>query len=156
MHLVCLGVVKRLLLYLKEGPRRISSDQLNVVSDTILLHYGKMPSEFACQPRGLSDLQRWKATEFRQFLIYTGIIALKGTVSSPICINFLSLSVAIRIMLEENQDYRNEHLEYVHKLLVYSVASSREFYSNSFCSYNVHCLIHLHNDVSNFGCNLDF
>ena len=58
MHLVCLGVVKRLLLYLKEGPRccRKSSNQLNVVSDTILLHYGKMPSEFARQPRGLSDL----------------------------------------------------------------------------------------------------
>ena len=33
MHLVCLGVVKRLLLYLKEGPRfcRISGKQINEI-----------------------------------------------------------------------------------------------------------------------------
>ncbi|XP_047129608.1 uncharacterized protein LOC124809527 [Hydra vulgaris] len=49
MDLVCLGVVKRLLLYLKEGPRccRISTNQLNVVSDCIVSYYGKTPTEFA-------------------------------------------------------------------------------------------------------------
>ena len=82
MHLVCLGVVRRLLLYLKEGPHcRILSNQLNEVSDCLVSFYGKMFSEFAPQLCALSDLKRWKAAEFRHFLTYTGVIALKGTVS---------------------------------------------------------------------------
>ena len=82
MHLVSIGVVRRLLLYLKEGRHcRILSNQLKVVSDCLVSFYGKMPSEFALQPYALSDLKRWKAAEFRHFLTYTGVIVLKGTVS---------------------------------------------------------------------------
>ena len=42
MHLVCLGVMKRILFFFKQGPRecRLSQQQLN----------GKMPREFARQP----------------------------------------------------------------------------------------------------------
>jgi len=34
-----------------------------------------MPVEFAQEPRALIHWQRWKATEFRQFLLYTGPVA---------------------------------------------------------------------------------
>ena len=46
-------------------------------------------------------------------------------------------------------------MEYAHKLLVYFVANSKDLCSVSFCSCNVHSLIHLHDDVTNFGCSLD-
>ena len=71
MHLVCLGVTKRLLLFLKEGPRccRISPSQINQVSERLECYRGQFPSEMARQPRGLSEIKRWKATEFRQFLL---------------------------------------------------------------------------------------
>ena len=53
MHLVFLGVIKRLLLFWKEGPRqyRLSAAQLAVVSEKLKEFKGKMPSEFARQPR---------------------------------------------------------------------------------------------------------
>ena len=53
MHLVCLGVVKRMLLFLKEGPRicRISAVQVSQISDKLTLFNGLIPSEFARQPR---------------------------------------------------------------------------------------------------------
>ena len=52
---------------------------------------GKMPSEFARQPRRLQELDRCKATEFRQFLLYTGHVVLKGIVSKELFQHFLTL-----------------------------------------------------------------
>ena len=76
MHLVCLSVMKRLLLFWKEGPRqyRLSAAQLAVVLENLKDYKGKMPSEFARQPRGLDEVKRWKTTEYQQFLLYTGYL----------------------------------------------------------------------------------
>ena len=90
MHLVCLGVMRRILHFLKNGPRqcKLSSGQLGRVSENLLTLQGKMRSEFARQPGSLNELERWKATEFRQFLLYTGPIVLKGIVSHKLYQHF--------------------------------------------------------------------
>ena len=92
MHLVCLGVTKRLLLFLKEGPRccRISPSQINQVSERLECYRGQFPSEMARQPRSLSEIKRWKTAEFRQFLLYSGIVVLKGIVTDQFYYHFLS------------------------------------------------------------------
>ena len=71
MHLVCLRVVKRMLLWLNEGPLlwliedcRLLQFQQQQISDRLNSIRGKMPSEFARQPRDLLEVKRWKATEF--------------------------------------------------------------------------------------------
>lgn len=53
MHLVCLGVVKRLLKFLKSGPKscKLSTTQVKAISDCLLALNGKLPSEFARQSR---------------------------------------------------------------------------------------------------------
>ena len=82
MHLVCLGVVRRILNYLKKGPvGKISALQLREISNRLIMLNAKMPSEFARQPRRLQKIDRSKATEFRQFLLYTGPVVSKGIVS---------------------------------------------------------------------------
>ncbi|KAL4153505.1 hypothetical protein QTP88_001338 [Uroleucon formosanum] len=44
-----------------------------------LLDLGQyLPSEFSRQPRSLEDIEFWKASESRCFLLYTGPIVLKG------------------------------------------------------------------------------
>lgn len=54
MHLVCLGVVRRMLSFLTKGPNdcRLSVRQKAEISDNLLALRGLMPSEFARQPRG--------------------------------------------------------------------------------------------------------
>ena len=80
----------------------------------------------ARQPRGLSEIKRWKATEFRQFLLYSGIVVLKGIVTNQFYQHFLSLSIAIRIMLESDSEVRQNNLVYAIKLAIYFAQKSIE------------------------------
>ena len=86
MHLICLGVVKRMLTSWKDGQRavKLSNHQLDIISNKLLALRNDLPSEFARKPRSLNELGRWKATELKQFLLYTGLPCIKGIVSSEI------------------------------------------------------------------------
>ncbi|XP_065659078.1 uncharacterized protein LOC136083590 [Hydra vulgaris] len=153
MHLVMLGVVRRILLFLKEGPRicKLSQLQLNEISKNLEYLKGKLPSEFARQPRSLKELSHWKATEFKQFILYTGPVVLKGVVSNEAYTHFLAFSIAIRIMCSTDPDKRAELLQYAKNLLEWFFFKSKNVYGESFITYNVHSLIHLHQDVENYG-----
>ena len=94
---------------MKKGPNtcRLSLRQRNDISERLVALNGKMPSDFSRQPRSLTELDRWKATEFRQFLLYTGPIVLQGIVSEEMYSHFLTLHVGFSIMLESNGEKRN-------------------------------------------------
>ena len=65
MHLVCLGVVRHILNYLKKGPvAKISALQLREISDRLVMLSGKIPSEFARQSRRLQGLDHWNFVNF--------------------------------------------------------------------------------------------
>ena len=91
MHLVCLGVVRRLLLYWKGpvGPLcvRLGRRVVNRLSRKLGSLCSHIPSEFAPKSRTVAEVMRWKATEFRQFLLYTGPVVLQeifgGEIVSP-------------------------------------------------------------------------
>ena len=151
MHLICLGVVRRMLNYLKTGPRicRISQHQLEIVSNKLESLRNALPSEFARQPRSLKYLKRWKATEFRQFLLYTGVFVLKGVISEEAYNHFLSLSISISILLSHDPEQYEEAnlIAFAKDLLKWFVEKAPEIYGETFVSYNVHSIIHLPDDV---------
>ena len=150
MHMVCLGVVRRMLYYFKGLIGRLSQGRLNEITSRLLSFKGKLPSEFAKQPRSLNELDRWKATELRSFLLYTGPVALKGILSSSYYEHFLSVSLSMRILCDDNEMKRNFLLESAKELLNYFVYNSKECYGDTFCVYNVHGLIHIADDVEYF------
>ena len=155
MHLVFLGVTRRLLYYVKGSYRHIKSGKLSspflaAISDQLTNLNGRFPSEFSRQPRGLNELDRWKATEFKSFLLYSGPVVLHEFLSPSSWKHFLSLSVAIRLLSEEDDQLRNENLETARKLLEYFVHNSHENYGETFCVYNIHGLVHLVDDVKHF------
>ena len=133
MHLVCLGVVRRMLVFMRQGPAvcRLSFQQRSNISDHLDSLHGKLPSEFARQPRSLLHLDRWKATELRQFLLYTGPVVLRGIVSDSMYRHFLALSVSVSIMLNSSEKVRSAYLDYAQQLIVYFVNRCEHVYGDT-------------------------
>ncbi|XP_018006732.2 uncharacterized protein LOC108664619 [Hyalella azteca] len=157
MHSVCLGAVRRILNFFKSGPRvcKLSQNQIGIISEKMTSLNGKMPREFARQPRSLEFLDRWKATEFRQFLLYTGPLVLLDVVGEEVYNHFVSLTVALSILLDSNDLRRNAYLSYARELLIHFVCSSTNIYGETFVTYNIHSLIHLADDASNYEMSLN-
>lgn len=158
MHLVCLGVVRRLLLYWKGpvGPYnvRLSSRVLASLSEKLLNVASYMPAEFTRRPRTVAEVKRWKATEFRQFLLYVGPCILNDILEKAVYNHFMLLSVAIRILASPHLPL--DHAKYANELLVLFVNEGAKIYGKEFLVYNVHSLVHLTNDVINLGPLEDF
>ncbi|XP_047143313.1 uncharacterized protein LOC124817377 isoform X1 [Hydra vulgaris] len=161
MHLVCLGAMRRILYYFKGAYKgilkgRLSASSIGQISCRLTNLNGKLPTEFARQPRSLIELNRWKATEFRMFLLYVGIVALKGILDHKAYKHFLSLVLSIRMLCEDNNETRRIFLSSARQLLLYFVSNCHEHYGDTFCVYNIHSLIHIADDVEHFDAPLDF
>ena len=155
MHSVCLGVMKKMLsLWTKSEVSkniRLGRRAINSMSRKLLDLSKYIPREFSRKSRSLNDLDRWKATEFRQFLLYTGPVVLKDKFqNSDFYKHFLMLSTAIFILV--NPDVTPEQADWAHKLLFDFVAYAPCLYGKDFVVYNVHSLLHLAEDVKLHGC----
>ena len=151
MHCVCLGVVKRLIGLWVTGPLhvRIGGNASQIISNALLRFRMFIPNEFVRKPRSLVDYPRWKATEFRQFLLYTGVVALHGIIDEQLFKNFLLLSVGIRILL--CPDLTEAMCSFADALLVAFVEHFSQIYGSDQVVYNVHTLVHLANDARQYG-----
>lgn len=58
-----------------------------------------MPFEFSSLPRGLDDIEYYKATELRIFVIHSGLIVLKGNLSKQMYTHFKFFVCALRIVI---------------------------------------------------------
>ena len=157
IHLVCLGVVKCMLTFLKQELRicKLSNAMVQDISNILLSLSGKMPSEFSRQPRSLTEIERWKATEFRQYVLYTDPLALKSVIDKDLYQHFLTLHISMSILLSSCNESRAFYLDFAEQLLKYFLKNASNFYGPSFTVYNVHALLHIHDDVRNFSCSLN-
>lgn len=152
MHLVCIGVMRKLLKHWVE--RKTVRHLIPVIfseeiSRRLLLVRNCVPSEFSRLPRPLSELCRWKTTELRQFLLYTGPVVLHDVLPTALFKHFLCLHVAIKLLSSEPSCYqRNNQCV---RLLNHFVNGPQKLYGKHFVSFNFHCLIYLPNDVLWFG-----
>ena len=151
MHLVCLGVVKRLInLWVPmRGSGLLSIQIASAISKNLVFLKKSMPGEFSRKPQSLFEFRLWKATEFKQFLLYTGPVVLKDKISPAMYKNFLYLSISIRILLKN--DSSTEWYDYAENLFKCFVQGIPKIYGNEQLAYNVHSLIHLTDDARKFG-----
>lgn len=151
-HLICLGVMRKLLnLWVRGKIRncRLSTQQTAKLSRAIINIKPFFPAEFPRKPRAICHLKNWKATEFRTFLLYVGPSVLKDLLPEEYYKHFLVLHCATTILCSPRlQPSLNA---YAGELLVYFVSSYCNLYGLENVTYNVHNLIHIANDSSVFG-----
>lgn len=85
MHFVCLGVMKKLLSAWVHGKysrvTKLSARSINIISRKLNILTAYCPSDFARRLHVLRSLvacSKYKATEFRQFLLYVGPVVTYG------------------------------------------------------------------------------
>ncbi|XP_054082056.1 uncharacterized protein LOC128919990 isoform X1 [Zeugodacus cucurbitae] len=143
MHLVDLGITKKILKLL------ISKGNINIMNEKLRFLAKFVPSEFGRIVRDFNEINNWKSTEFRQFLLYTGIFVLKDCINENLYYNFLLLHVGIRILSYEQLD---EHKVNVAEKIVHEfVYLFSNLHGEHLISFNVHGLLHLADCVRRFG-----
>ncbi|KER20520.1 hypothetical protein T265_10949 [Opisthorchis viverrini] len=80
MRSVCLGLVRKFLILLRAMPigheARLSLESWNLLNDNIKQQSLALSFDFPRKCRGVVDLDRWRTSELRQFLLYVGPVAL--------------------------------------------------------------------------------
>lgn len=155
MHGVCLGVMKKLVADYwatkKKHKRKLSREALMRISLRLINMRNGIPLEFQSTTRDLGILAKWKATEFRLFLLYCGPAILKGILSKKVYQHFLLLHAACVILCSSKYKEWNDHAKIY---LTIFVQVMKKLYGPKSQVYNVHSLIHLADDVLTMDCPL--
>ena len=154
MHLVCLGVTKLIIiLWLKYVPK-LSASETQTLSNAFTELKKYIPLEFTQKTQSISEIKRWKAVTLRLFLLYVGPIIIKCVLKDELVRHFNSFSCAIRILCDKDDYIRNRL--YARDLLIYFVDQLKVLYGRQYMTSNVHNIVHLADDVENYGTLDDF
>lgn len=148
---MCFGCMKRLIYFwlVFRSKRRLRRWEVKKISSRLLKIRKYAPNEFARKPRSLKQLKNWKATEFRQFLLYSETMVLKGVLPENEYVHFNSFHIAIRILC--NKNFVKNYVDYAEKLLSYFVKCLANLYGKQSVFFNMHGLTHLTDDVRKHG-----
>lgn len=104
------------------------------------------------KPRIIDEIMRWKATEFREFMLYSGPVVLDGLLPKELYNHFMLLFVAMRVLASPELVTQAENTDYANTLLIKFVKDAEFLYGKEAFVYNVHNLVHLSADVKRLGC----
>lgn len=153
MHLICIGTAKKLLtawIIGKYGKKmKFSGRNQNLISKRLEHIARYCPRNFSRKPRPLTDYKDYKATEGRQFTLYTGPVVLQGIMEKQGYLHYLLFHAAIRALCHSSPS--SSILHFAQLALEKFVENCPHFYKHTFLSYNVHALLHLVKDVERLG-----
>ncbi|KAM3597487.1 uncharacterized protein V6R79_005250 [Siganus canaliculatus] len=151
LHSVLLGVSKQLMSLWLDPANSLKpwyvGEKISEM-DSRLRHI-KTPSEISTSPQSLQCRDKWKASEWRAFLLFYAVSVLPGILVPPYLEHYLSFSFSIHILLQESVSQQDLHL--AHRTLVYFVEYMAKLYGEENTTFNCHQLIHLTQSVENWG-----
>lgn len=152
MHAVDLGVAKRIFTAVTDSDvfcSKLSKTGFAALQARFKCFRPFVPSEFVRKPRCLKLLSKFKATEFRQLLLYTMPVLLKNIVSPPLYNQIMKLHVAIRLLSDPSR-YK-ENIQAARKLISEFVDQFDETIGKKHFTYYTHCLLHIADYVEVYG-----
>lgn len=154
MHLVCVGAMKKILELITSGPLkiRLSSRSRRELSRRMTSLKSQTTKEFQRKPQPIDYLAKWKATQFRFFLLYCGPIVLSKLLPSKLYEHFLLLHASMRILCSERLVMR--YKDKARKYLEIFVSALPYLYNEDAQVINMHNLQHIVDDVDNLNCDL--
>lgn len=152
LHLLHLGVMKKLMLGWIKGTfnkkNKWSAFQITNISNWIT--DANLPIEINRNKlRSLDLIHFWKGAEFRSFMLYLSATNLRHHLEKNVYLNFLKLFCAITIC--SSSYYILKYLDLAEKLLLVFVTEFGNIYGSHFMSSNIHNLVHLIEDVKEYG-----
>lgn len=154
MHCVCLGTVKTMVEWWTAGKNNEKDFYLSPAKieqiDRILLSI-KPPNEVTRTPRSLTTIKLWKASEWKNFLLYYSIVCLISVNMPKKYIDHWFLLVyAMSIYLKEK--ITDNEFEKAKSAIRKFVLTMRETYgTNELYKYNMHLLLHIPKSVRDFS-----
>lgn len=141
MYLVCLGQMKKLLMLWLRGPAclecRFSGKKIKNLNSDMSAFKKYICFEFARVSTTVEELDRWKVTEYRTFLLYLGPVLLYKYLPNNYFKHFLAFfHYAIRILCHPTDYLQNN--EFAKKLLLYFVQYYEVLYGKENVIYTVH------------------
>ena len=155
MHLCCIGVMKKLLEYWLAGNLNFRLDRKSrqELSRRMESLRNQGPCEFQHRKlRSTNHVGKWKATEFRFFLLYAGPIVLKNILNENLYNHYTLFFVACRILC--SKVFCNQYVMHAKQYLRSFFVAMKDFYGPESQVTNAHNLIHMADDVINMGCCL--
>jgi hypothetical protein len=150
MHLVCLGVTRKLLHYYftankgRRQPCRLSQRQINEVGEAVDFIRDFFPCDFQRKPRTPSFFEHFKASELRTYLLYIAPIVLKKHLDDIYYKHFLLLHFAMYVFISSQFTHLYDCAARCIELFVHDMPA---LFGSESVIYNVHVLLHLHKFV---------
>lgn len=150
LHLILYGAMKRLLTLWIDGTTnfKFSAADISEISKKHIQAGSTKPSEINRTNRSLKCVCFWKATEFRTFLLKTGPVALRESLTGEMYNHFLALHCAVTICCSESL---TKYLPVAKHLYRSFTERFGGIYGNENYTYSIHSLIHVTDDVERFG-----
>ena len=153
MHCILLGICRKLLnAWFNIVPFKLSSHQKKLIENVIPTVKENTPIEFTRQLRSFKELDRFKATEYRQILLYTGPFIFKNILKDKYYKHFLLLFYIVRILCNPHAVCIDSHLLYADQLVKLFIKQFSLLYGKKFTVvYNIHMLSHIVDDCRQLG-----
>jgi len=148
MHLIiCLIKHMMEILFQKSGPWSLSNKQ-----DTIdeFLNNIRVPDFLTRIPRSTEYLSKWKANEFRSFLLYYSVIIFSQCMKEEYFQNWILLVMSIYLLLQDCVS-DNDIAKTTAMLSIFCRDYSRLYKADFFFTYYVHNVFHLPLSVQRNG-----
>lgn len=153
MHLVCLGVMKRLVqsyMSTRHGLLNchLTSSMKSLLDDRVRFYKNVLPREFQRKIRSLNNYCHFKATEFRTVLLYTGPVLFADILPPSYYEHFLLLHFSMYVFISPRHADLYDHAKSCVERFLFD---SGDLFNTSAYTYNAHCLRHLYDFVKMLG-----